>query len=118
TPLVTRLLSRSLSFPPSCYSAVPALRSFPTRRSSDLRGGCGIGGFREEQTERRHVERDPRTDHVRQRGDRLHDRPARHRALGQRSEEHTSELQSRENLVCRLLLEKKNTHSVHCVVYD
>src|SRR5690606_39818892 len=26
-----------------------------------------------------------------------------------RSEEHTSELQSRENLVCRLLLEKKNT---------
>src|SRR5690606_41323330 len=25
-----------------------------------------------------------------------------------RSEEHTSELQSRENLVCRLLLEKKN----------
>src|SRR5215475_14335700 len=27
--------------------------------------------------------------------------------LGRRSEEHTSELQSRENLVCRLLLEKK-----------
>src|SRR5690606_41145876 len=27
---------------------------------------------------------------------------------GHRSEEHTSELQSRENLVCRLLLEKKN----------
>src|SRR5690606_41764828 len=27
-----------------------------------------------------------------------------------RSEEHTSELQSRENLVCRLLLEKKNCH--------
>src|SRR5690606_41584448 len=27
--------------------------------------------------------------------------------LGVRSEEHTSELQSRENLVCRLLLEKK-----------
>src|SRR5690606_41016037 len=32
------------------------------------------------------------------------------RRLGRlRSEEHTSELQSRENLVCRLLLEKKNT---------
>src|SRR5690606_18690810 len=29
--------------------------------------------------------------------------------LWPRSEEHTSELQSRENLVCRLLLEKKNT---------
>src|SRR3712207_7058667 len=27
---------------------------------------------------------------------------------GQRSEEHTSELQSRQYLVCRLLLEKKN----------
>src|SRR5690606_41492799 len=27
-----------------------------------------------------------------------------------RSEEHTSELQSRENLVCRLLLEKKKNH--------
>src|SRR5690606_14514592 len=28
-------------------------------------------------------------------------------AIGDRSEEHTSELQSRENLVCRLLLEKQ-----------
>src|SRR5690242_21103851 len=35
---------------------------------------------------------------------------------GVRSEEHTSELQSHVNLVCRLLLEKKNkkiTHHVH-----
>src|SRR5947199_2783486 len=30
---------------------------------------------------------------------------------GNRSEEHTSELQSLRHLVCRLLLEKKNTHS-------
>src|SRR5207253_9819286 len=29
--------------------------------------------------------------------------------IGARSEEHTSELQSRGHLVCRLLLEKKNT---------
>src|SRR2546430_13687799 len=29
-----------------------------------------------------------------------------------RSEEHTSELQSQSNLVCRLLLEKKNNYSV------
>src|SRR6266511_4870134 len=29
-----------------------------------------------------------------------------------RSEEHTSELQSRENLVCRLLLEKKNKYKL------
>src|SRR5690606_40807646 len=32
-------------------------------------------------------------------------------AVKGRSEEHTSELQSRENLVCRLLLEKKKTRS-------
>src|SRR2546429_4917024 len=32
------------------------------------------------------------------------------RRLGTRSEEHTSELQSRLHLVCRLLLEKKKTH--------
>src|SRR2546428_9070922 len=30
-----------------------------------------------------------------------------------RSEEHTSELQSRSDLVCRLLLEKKNKQPVH-----
>src|SRR3712207_6871106 len=30
---------------------------------------------------------------------------------GRRSEEHTSELQSRQYLVCRLLLEKKKTHA-------
>src|SRR5258707_3713929 len=33
------------------------------------------------------------------------------RTIGSRSEEHTSELQSRQYLVCRLLLEKKNTCS-------
>src|SRR2546429_3407229 len=32
-------------------------------------------------------------------------------ASSSRSEEHTSELQSRLHLVCRLLLEKKNHHS-------
>src|SRR5256886_8499504 len=31
--------------------------------------------------------------------------------MGRRSEEHTSELQSQSNLVCRLLLEKKNTNA-------
>src|SRR3712207_7089658 len=30
-----------------------------------------------------------------------------------RSEEHTSELQSRQYLVCRLLLEKKTNHTTH-----
>src|SRR2546430_12590059 len=38
------------------------------------------------------------------------------RVLAMRSEEHTSELQSQSNLVCRLLLEKnkaRNSHSTH-----
>src|SRR5436309_7434289 len=34
------------------------------------------------------------------------------RSRSSRSEEHTSELQSRENLVCRLLLEKKKKKKV------
>src|SRR2546422_1603340 len=34
-------------------------------------------------------------------------------AISQRSEEHTSELQSRLHLVCRLLLEKKNNVVLH-----
>src|SRR3989442_8944450 len=36
--------------------------------------------------------------------------PVRHSVLRERSEEHTSELQSRPHLVCRLLLEKKKNH--------
>src|SRR3712207_8509348 len=35
-------------------------------------------------------------------------------AFGARSEEHTSELQSRQYLVCRLLLEKKKTTGYTC----
>src|SRR3712207_7481547 len=33
----------------------------------------------------------------------------------ERSEEHTSELQSRQYLVCRLLLEKKNKRTTGCI---
>src|SRR2546427_3274143 len=33
--------------------------------------------------------------------------------LNARSEEHTSELQSQSNLVCRLLLEKKKKRAIH-----
>src|SRR2546427_6702371 len=41
------------------------------------------------------------------------------RAACQRSEEHTSELQSQSNLVCRLLLEKKNfLEDEHDIVGD
>src|SRR2546430_4264648 len=35
------------------------------------------------------------------------------KAMMRRSEEHTSELQSQSNLVCRLLLEKKKTNILH-----
>src|SRR2546421_4563387 len=52
---------------------------------------------------------------VRQGSDRIgrlhHDREGRARPV--RSEEHTSELQSRSDLVCRLLLEKKKTRAQH-----
>src|SRR6267142_2845721 len=68
----------------------PRSTLFPTRRSSDLLH-----------------QRDVRHRHG------LVDR-LRHVVHGQRrngrSEEHTSELQSHVNLVCRLLLEKKKTH--------
>src|SRR5688572_31870861 len=47
-----------------------------------------------------HRERDPRG------------RPPARDRLGMRSEEHTSELQSQSNLVCRLLLEKKKVKSI------
>src|SRR3712207_7022831 len=40
--------------------------------------------------------------------------PVVHVGCGGRSEEHTSELQSRQYLVCRLLLEKKNIHNHNC----
>src|SRR3712207_7933599 len=40
-------------------------------------------------------------------------RCGRRRALKSRSEEHTSELQSRQYLVCRLLLEKKKKNTTH-----
>src|SRR2546430_5237652 len=58
----------------------------------------------------RHARRaEQRPDH--RRGDRKRrgGRAGRGRQARRRSEEHTSELQSQSNLVCRLLLEKKKT---------
>src|SRR3712207_8355574 len=43
-------------------------------------------------------------------------RRARERAGLKRSEEHTSELQSRQYLVCRLLLEKKKSITTHHLI--
>src|SRR2546427_9070955 len=45
----------------------------------------------------------------------LHQRLLEHLA---RSEEHTSELQSQSNLVCRLLLEKKKKESTQHIVHN
>src|SRR2546430_5282357 len=42
--------------------------------------------------------------------------PGAHGKSTVRSEEHTSELQSQSNLVCRLLLEKKKKHNLEIVV--
>src|SRR5207302_11412804 len=84
------------------------LHSFPTRRSSDLgapqeqpAAPRGRAVLRLLPVGRGHGRR--RAPPARPRARPPHDR------LRQvvRSEEHTSELQSRENLVCRLLLEKK-----------
>src|SRR5690606_39512266 len=82
--------------------------SFPPRRSSDLTRGVVVHRVREP---RRRDERRRREQGrgVREGRGRRVATGARARAGGRRarSEEHTSELQSRENLVCRLLLEKK-----------
>src|SRR5207253_9599930 len=95
------------------------LPSFPTRRSSDLNNACDITGeadffAADLRDECKMVPRvagrvdggDVQAAHVHhsaiaQRGD------LRLMNGNDRSEEHTSELQSRGHLVCRLLLEKK-----------
>src|SRR5438046_4229599 len=71
------------------------LPSFPTRRSSDLitRGNSGNGVL---------LTRENRAAREQKSGSGKTRLGASHR-----SEEHTSELQSLTNLVCRLLLEKK-----------
>src|SRR5690606_41061519 len=95
-----------------CSSAPPALHSFPTRRSSDLRahGANGLDasphGQRREPRQRRPLRQDG-SDLVGAEPATLEQEAQTIHQEGLRSEEHTSELQSRENLVCRLLLEKK-----------
>src|SRR5690606_41801926 len=90
----------------SCVPPVP--HSFPTRRSSDLgRPVVLVHGYSDSHEGFR-VWRNLLA------GD-FDVRIASYESLSNeisikdiRSEEHTSELQSRENLVCRLLLQKKN----------
>src|SRR5690606_41569603 len=96
---------------------LPPLHSFPTRRSSDLRDLGPLPQRRSGHPQRARVhgrnERlGLRAPHRRQRAD-PDGGGTRGAAPPLRSEEHTSELQSRENLVCRLLLEKtkNNIHN-------
>src|SRR5690625_6775539 len=83
-----------------CYRAVCHPHSFPTRRSSDL--VCSPGSRGKNWSSPGFIRSQINPDASRML-----------RFLGSvtiviRSEEHTSELQSRGHLVCRLLLEKKN----------
>src|SRR5690242_20824856 len=83
--------------PLSCFGGHGNLRllhSFPTRRSSDLAMRLEIAG--------------PDRLSVAGVGDDDVAEPLLEVLEVARSEEHTSELQSHVNLVCRLLLEKKN----------
>src|SRR5207244_6782465 len=76
------------------------LHSFPTRRSSDLLQRLRL---------RRRGRRIVRTRGRASRGQPDGSVRAGQRRSENRSEEHTSELQSPDHLVCRLLLEKKKT---------
>src|SRR5690606_40411762 len=80
------------------------LHSFPTRRSSDLPPRFPPSLVPPGAPARL---RTPPPGTSRSAGGRLPGSPPAAAADRERSEEHTSELQSRENLVCRLLLEKK-----------
>src|SRR5690606_41836037 len=100
-----------------CYGYHLHLHSFPTRRSSDLFDVLPAGDMAAVEAaigpETAAIMIEPvqgeggirviPADDLR----RLRELCDAHGLLLVRSEEHTSELQSRENLVCRLLLEKK-----------
>src|SRR5690606_41661909 len=94
-----------------------SLLSVPTRRSSDLCGKCCLHKLEDEDTGDVYYTKVAcrYLDHDTSRCQQYVDRQRLVEACAvltpdtvkDRSEEHTSELQSRENLVCRLLLEKK-----------
>src|SRR5207247_9254200 len=88
--ILSHLTIESLSVLFLCCDQHRHLHSFPTRRSSDL-VRTAVGSSRIKMST-------PRYKAFR---------------ISTRSEEHTSELQSRVDLVCRLLLEKKNRMVVH-----
>src|SRR5207253_11454520 len=95
----------------------PHLHSFPTRRSSDLSRAQSRADANSYPCSRRFpygsvsttIVRMPIRSKSARRGKERYSSPRFSTASRiRRSEEHTSELQSRGHLVCRLLLEKKN----------
>src|SRR5690606_39801790 len=103
----------SLSFSVSCSRAHRDLHSFPTRRSSDLGSFGGVVV----QTMKLSVLNGLFASFELGRDSGIYiflndGRIVTGYPYTPRSEEHTSELQSRENLVCRLLLEKKKTKNM------
>src|SRR5206468_12758092 len=98
----------TITFSFNCSPPHPALHSFPTRRSSDLlptASAMTIAGSSPPETTKSPIEISSGCSASRIRSSNPSYRPQRKI----RSEEHTSELQSRSDLVCRLLLEKKKT---------
>src|SRR5699024_11989412 len=104
---------------PSCTRDHRDLHSFPTRRSSDLNPGrndggcapcvsaCSTGMCRPgPATSWPPCTRSITVTSATAMSEPLSTATGLHDALRERSEEHTSELQSRFDLVCRLLLEK------------
>src|SRR5690606_41943838 len=89
------------------------LHSFPTRRSSDLTGTAPARCMTSPPSPEIRIfnpirSAAPLISRLNQPPICVPVLPATYGRMPRRSEEHTSELQSRENLVCRLLLEKKN----------
>src|SRR5438270_10627197 len=98
----------SISFCLYAYGNHRDLHSFPTRRSSDL--WCEkTNAVRPCARHRHEYRREAWVESRRARCPESTDLCKRSRDSSSRSEEHTSELQSQSNLVCRLLLEKKNS---------
>src|SRR5207249_5453989 len=96
--LLSSLLPTPLSPPLFPYTTL-----FRSRRIRFYRSRCRPGAS----PAYRPLQRNRRGHRLRQQVSAMQ-QPARHQAHAGRSEEHTSELQSRFDLVCRLLLEKKN----------
>src|SRR5262249_59314258 len=90
--LVGSFHALSLLYPPAYHRSLPP---FPTRRSSDLTSPASIPPPSRPGSPTMPPATSSRS-------------PIRSATESWRSEEHTSELQSLTNLVCRLLLDKKN----------